>query len=114
MEVSKLKTGRELLLISAPCKDDSDYEHIYMDACEHALEPVKKWFEENDVKVEYFVNWGTPWDSEFEDSIDFYLNYVGRIKEGQLSEEAEMIFKLKYDNVFPIKSLKEHIEKAFR
>ncbi len=114
METENFRTGRELLLVSCPVKDDSDYEHIYLDACELATQDLKQWFKENDVPVEYFVSWGKPWESEFEDSIDFYLNYFARIYASNVSDEAEMIFKMKFNDKFPIRNLKSYVEKVFK
>jgi hypothetical protein len=114
LDIGSLKNGRELLLVSAPVKDDSDYEHLYLAACDVALKDLKEWFESNDIKVEYFINWGSPWDSEFEDSIDFYLNYVAKIVSNDISEEAQMIYKLKYDDVYPVKNLKSYMENLFK
>ncbi len=114
LHIGSLKNGRELLLVSAPVRDDSDYEHLYLAACDVALKDLKEWFESNDIKVEYFINWGSPWDSEFEDSIDFYLNYVARIVSDDVSEEAQMIYKLKYDDVYPVKNLKSYMENLFK
>lgn len=114
LDIGSLKNGRELLLVSAPVRDDSDYEHLYLAACDVALKDLKEWFESNDIKVEYFINWGSPWDSEFEDSIDFYLNYVARIVSDNVSDEAQMIYKLKYDDVYPVKNLKSYMENLFK
>lgn len=114
LDIGSLKNGRELLLVSAPVKDDADYEHLYLAACDVALKDLKEWFESNDIKVEYFINWGSPWDSEFEDSIDFYLNYVAKIVSNDISEEAQMIYKLKYDDVYPVKNLKSYMENLFK
>ena len=114
MHIGSLKNGRELLLVSAPVKDDSDYEHLYLEACDVALKDLKEWFESNDIKVEYCIDLCSPWDSEFEDSIDFYLNYVARIISDDVSEEAQMIYKLKYDDVYPVKNLKSYMENLFK
>lgn len=114
LDIGSLKNGRELLLVSAPVKDDADYEHLYLAACDVALKDLKEWFESNDIKVEYFINWGSPWDSEFEDSIDFYLNYVAKIVSNDISEEAQMIYKLKYDDLYPVKNLKPYMENLFK
>ena len=47
-------------------------------------------------------------------SIDFYLNYVAKIVSNDISEEAQMIYKLKYDNVYPVKNLKSYMENLFK
>jgi len=114
LETKNFDTGRELLLVSCPVKDDSDYEHIYLDACEIATQDLKNWLEENNIPVEYFVSWGKPYESEFEDSIDFYLNYFARIYASDVSDEAEMIYKMRFTDKFPIRNLKPYVEKVFK
>ena len=91
MQNKEFNTGREILLVSCPVKDDSDYEHIYLDACGIATQELKNWFEENNIPVRYLVSWGKPYESEFEDSFDFYINYFARIYASDDSHQAEMI-----------------------
>lgn len=114
LDIGNLKNGRELLLVSAPVKDDSDYEHLYLAACDVALKDLKEWFESNDIKVEYYISWGRPKKSAVAYSLDFYLNYVAKIVSNDISEEAQMIYKLKYDDVYPVKNLKSYMENLFK
>ena len=42
------------------------------------------------------------------------LNYVAKIVSNDISEEAQMIYKLKYDDVYPVKNLKSYMENLFK
>ena len=51
LETKNFDTGRELLLVSCPVKDDPDYEHIHLDACSIATQDLKNWLEENNIPL---------------------------------------------------------------
>ena len=112
MEIELLKTGKEILLVSAPANDDADYEEITALAAQLAVEPLDKWLKENDIKVEYYINWGTPWGTNYAGDI-FHINYLAKIIESDISDEALMVYKLKYYEQYPITNLKPYIDELF-
>ena len=100
-----------ILVICAPVKDDGDYDFITEGAVHYAILPINKWLEDNDISGEMRMNYGSPKLDSVGHSHDFCVNVWIRPKLKKFTEEEEMVFKLKFNDLIPITDLKPYIDK---
>ena len=94
-----------ILVICAPIKDDGDYDFITEGAVHNAILPINKWLEDNDISGEMRMNYGSPKLDSVGHSHDFCVNVWIRPKLKKFTEEEEMVFKLKFNDLIPITDL---------
>jgi len=103
-----------LLVLSAPCNDDADYEHMTEAAVHNAIKPFTKWLDKNDIEYEIRVSYGLPHATYGMSSPQFSVNVWIRPIGKKFTEEERMVFELKFANKFPIKSLHKYMEDLFK
>jgi len=109
------ETTDSILLVSAPVSDDADYEWINEMAVHNVIRPFVKFF--NDAKMDYKImtSWGNSWedDSNSPDYSTMYLNVVAKPDGRAWTEEDVMLFKLKFYDRLPVRSLEESFNNLF-
>lgn len=109
------ETEDSILLVCAPVSDDADYQELNELAVHNAIQPFVRFF--NDAKMSYKItmSWGNSWlDDGNSDYSNMYLNVVAKPEPGQpWLQEDIMLFKLKFFDRLPIKSLAESFNKLF-
>jgi hypothetical protein len=104
-----------ILLVSAPVSDDADYQELNELAVHNAIRPLVAFF--NDAGMSYIItmSWGNSWlDDNSNDFTQMHLNVVAKPEPSEpWLEEDIMLFKLKFWDMLPIKSLTDSMNNLF-
>lgn len=109
------ETVDSILLVSAPVSDDADYEWINEMAVHNVIQPFVKFFKDAKMDYKIMMSWGNSWedDSNSPDYSTMYLNVVAKPDGRAWLKEDVMLFKLKFHDRLPVRSLEESFNNLF-